>query len=223
MSTQPTPKALSSDEFWSEVVNVMTCGKKLRSEHYLDKLTTADLEQLRLALSSSGTFAEQQKLCPPRRGGAREGEPPGVKTLCELAQAMRQVWMLRGLERNRLVTAAAQKRCGALGLDAQLTDAVCQVVGEEALVQAARNQVGDFSVKAAAVLMARQDGKLKAIAEQRKQAETELKREALAQAERRIVILEKKAAAFDQLKAAANSGGITPETLHKIESELKLL
>lgn len=41
--------------------------------------------------------------------------------------------------------------------------------------------------------------------------------------ERRVVLLEQKAAAFDQVKAAVNSGGITPETLSKIERELKLL
>jgi hypothetical protein len=41
--------------------------------------------------------------------------------------------------------------------------------------------------------------------------------------ERRVKLLESKAAAFDQVKAAVNSGGITPETLTKIERELKLL
>ena len=180
MSTAPTPRAWEQDEFWHEAVNILTGGKKLRSEHYLDKLTASELGQLLVALSSSGTFAEQQPLCPLRRGGARDGEPPSIKTLCEISQALRQVWMLNGLERNRLVTAAAQKRCATLGLDAQLTDAVCQVVGEEALVQAAQNRVGDFSVKAAVVLMARQEGKLKAQAEQRKEKEFGLKEQALA-------------------------------------------
>ena len=42
--------------------------------------------------------------------------------------------------------------------------------------------------------------------------------------ERKLLLLEKKAAAFDQLKAASKSkGGITPETLTQIERELKLL
>ena len=40
---------------------------------------------------------------------------------------------------------------------------------------------------------------------------------------RKIALLEKKASAYDQLKSAVNSGGVTPETLTKIERELKLL
>lgn len=45
----------------------------------------------------------------------------------------------------------------------------------------------------------------------------------LNQQDRKIALLEKKAAAYDQVKAAVNSGGLTPETLAKIERELKLL
>lgn len=41
--------------------------------------------------------------------------------------------------------------------------------------------------------------------------------------ERKLILMEKKAAAYDQVKEAVNSGGITPETLSKIERELKLL
>ncbi|KAF0176451.1 MAG: hypothetical protein FD161_2990 [Limisphaerales bacterium] len=179
MSTQPTPKAWEADEFWSEVVNVITGGKRLRPDHYLASLDAPALESLRLALSSSGTLAEQQKLCPPRSGGRLDGEPPSLRCLSELSSALRQTWMLRRLERQTLIESAAKKRCGDLGLDTRLTDAVCTVVGEEALAQAAHNQVGDFSVKAAQVLMSRQDGKLKAIAEQRKERELELKNRSL--------------------------------------------
>lgn len=47
-------------------------------------------------------------------------------------------------------------------------------------------------------------------------------------AERRIVLLEKKAAAYDRAQAAlteakASKGGVTPETLERIERELNLL
>lgn len=55
------------------------------------------------------------------------------------------------------------------------------------------------------------------------EARWKLEREKLDQAERKIVLLEKKAAAFDQVKASVNSGGLTPETLEKIERELKLM
>jgi hypothetical protein len=40
---------------------------------------------------------------------------------------------------------------------------------------------------------------------------------------RKVALLEKKAAAFDQVKKAVSSGGLTPETLTRIERELKLL
>jgi hypothetical protein len=39
----------------------------------------------------------------------------------------------------------------------------------------------------------------------------------------RFELMRKKSEAFDQVKAAVNSGGVTPETLTKIERELKLL
>lgn len=52
----------------------------------------------------------------------------------------------------------------------------------------------------------------------------QLKRDQLALDARKVALLEKKAAAFDEVKKAASSGGgITPETLTKIERELKLL
>ena len=58
----------------------------------------------------------------------------------------------------------------------------------------------------------------------RKEKELAIKSEALAQAERKLKLLEDKVRrAQEALTQAANSGGITPETLHKIESELKLL
>jgi len=61
-----------------------------------------------------------------------------------------------------------------------------------------------------------------------KVAATDLKDKEGGRDERRIAILEKKAAAYDRAQAAINEaknskGGITPETLTKIERELKLL
>lgn len=135
---------------------VLTGGKKLRSEHYLDKLPAEALEQLRLALSCSGTFAEQQKLCPPRQGGDRDGGLPGITTLGEIAQAMRQVTVLRELERRGLVEAAAKRRCGELGFNSQLTNAVVSIVGEEALKEHAAGVVDKFALKAANVLIKRE-------------------------------------------------------------------
>jgi hypothetical protein len=50
-----------------------------------------------------------------------------------------------------------------------------------------------------------------------------LKRGELELSSRKVLLLEKKSAAFDQVKQAVNSGGLTAETLTKIERELKLL
>jgi len=57
---------------------------------------------------------------------------------------------------------------------------------------------------------------------------TGFKKLQLSQEDRRIKLLEQKAAAFDRAQAALSEarnskGGITPETLKRIESELKLL
>mgnify|MGYP007071578106 CR=1 FL=1 len=51
----------------------------------------------------------------------------------------------------------------------------------------------------------------------------EIEKQKLALSDRRVKLLEQKAAAFDKVKEAVNSGGLTPETLTKIERELKLL
>lgn len=156
MKTSPTPRAWEADLFWREVVQILTGGKKLRSEHYLDKLDAAELEQLRLALSSSGSYVEQQKFCPPRRGGPTDGEPPSVATLCEIAQAMRQTWVLQNLERERAMRAATKERAEKFGFEPKLVDAVLRIVGEEVMAQHARGEVGSFALKASGALMKRE-------------------------------------------------------------------
>ena len=61
-----------------------------------------------------------------------------------------------------------------------------------------------------------------------KDAQIQQKEKDLTLSERRIVILEKKAAAYDRAQAAlkeakSSKGGVTPETLARIERELNLL
>ena len=153
MKTKPTARAWEADPFWKEVVAILTSGKKLRPDHYLDKLGAEALEQLRLALSCSGTFAEQQKLCPPRQGGEKDGELPGISLLGEIAEAMRQVGVLRELQQQELIESATKERCGRLGLDPKLTNAVVRIVGEEALDQKRKRIVGTFAISAAHVLL----------------------------------------------------------------------
>lgn len=158
MKTHPTARAWEGDAYWKLVVSCISGGKKLRPDHYLDNLTAEDLEQLRAALSSSATYAEQRPNCPARRGGHRDGELPGITTLCEVAQAMRQANVLRELEASELVTSAARKRCGELGLDPNLTNAVIRIVGEEALDRKVKGVVEGFAIQAAGVLMTREQG-----------------------------------------------------------------
>ena len=158
----PTTAAWEEDAFWREVVAVLTQGKKLRGEHYLQNLTAAELDQLRGALAAPGTLAEQQKLCPVRRGGRTDGELPPLSLLSPLSQAIRQVNTLRALTRQDLIGAATKARCGELGLDPQLTNAVVRVVAEEALRQQAENQVGNFALGAANVLLLAEGSRTKA-------------------------------------------------------------
>ena len=211
MSDQPSA-AWQADDFWREVVAILTNGKKLRGEHYLQNLDDPELEQLRLALSAPGSFAEQQKLCPRRRGGQTDGNPPPLGLLSELSQAMRQVTTLRALQRQDLISAATKNRCGQLGLDPQLTNAVVRIVGEEALRQQAENQVGTFAISAANVLLTaegmRTKGKqeevkieLKKKAEKRMQDKLDWERAKLRVAEAKIKATQEQVAKLRDVKA----------------------
>lgn len=225
MKTNNQSAAWENDPFWREVVAVLTGGKKLRGEHYLQNLSAEELEQLRSALSSSGTLQQQQELCPKRRGGQTDGSLPPVSLLSEISQAVREVVTLRSLQRQDLIGAATKDRCGQLGLDPQLTNAVVRIVGEEALRQQAENQVGTFAISAANVLLMAESSRTRAVQEEKKIG---LRKDKLKQEDRRIVLLEKKAEAYDRAQAAltaakTSKGGITPATLKRIEQELKLL
>lgn len=145
--------AWEADPFWREVAAVLTGGSKLRGDHYLQGLSGEELEQLRLALSFAGTLAEQRELCPRRHGGPTDGALPPLSLLSPISQAVREVTTLRALQRQDLISAATKDRCGQLGLDPQLTNAVVRIVGEEALRQQAENQVGCFAISAANVLL----------------------------------------------------------------------
>jgi hypothetical protein len=76
-----------------------------------------------------------------------------VSLLCEINQAIRQANVLREMQTQRLAEAAAKGRCKELGLDQELTNAVVRIVGEEALDQKAKEQVGNFAISAANVLL----------------------------------------------------------------------
>jgi hypothetical protein len=225
MKNPPSSAAWENDSFWREVVAVLTGGKKLRGEHYLQNLSAEELEQLRSALAFAGTLLEQQKLCPPRRGGATDGSLPPVSLLSEISQAAREVTTLRALQRQDLIGAATKDRCGELGINPSLVNAVVRIVGEEALRQQAENQVGNFAISAANVLLMAEGSRTKA---KQEEVKIQLRKSKLTQDDRKIVLMEKKAAAYDRAqellsKAKTSKGGITKETLQQIESELKLL
>lgn len=152
MKPSTTP-AWQADDYWKEVVEVMTSGKKLRPEHYLHNLTADELEVLRSVLSLSVSFAEMRERCPKRRGGSTDGSMPPISLLSEISLAMRQVEQLRQFEAQNLLEAATKKRCGELGLNTQMTNAVIHIVGEEALKQRAAGTVGKFAPSAARILM----------------------------------------------------------------------
>lgn len=155
MKTSPTQSAAwQQDAFWREVVAVLTGGKKLRGEHYLQNLSAESLEQLRSALSAPGTLPDQRKLCPTRVGGRTDGELPPVSLLSEISQAVRQVISLRALKIDDAISETAKERCRELGLDQSVTNAVLRTVGEETLRQRANNLVGPFAISAAQVLLA---------------------------------------------------------------------
>lgn len=156
MKPSPTPRAWQSDPYWSEVAGVLANGKKLRPDHYLEGLNAEELDQLRGALSSSGSYAEQRLLCPKRRGGPTDGALPNISTLSEIAQAMRQVAELQVLESQQMISLATQKRCEQLGLNPSVTNAVVQVLGEEVLRKRAAGVVDKFSLSAASLLIKRE-------------------------------------------------------------------
>lgn len=172
-----TSNAIEADPFWKEVVAIMTGGKKLRSDSYLANLTGEDLEQLRLCLLLPGSLEKQLGSAPKWRGGPRDGQPPDISTLSRIGQALREAELMRELERQELLKTATEQRCGQLGLNSQLTNAVMQIVGEEAIKQRAAGVVDDFALNAARVLLQREGMAAKAELEKLKleiarQAET---------------------------------------------------
>ena len=198
MKTSPTQSAAwEQDAFWREVVAVLTGGKKLRGEHYLQNLPAESLEQLRSALSAPGTLVDQRKLCPTRVGGRTDGELPPVSLLSEISQAVRQVISLRALKIDDAISETAKERCRELGLDQSVTNAVLRTVGEEVLRQRSNNLVGPFAISAANVLLMaegmRSKGKLE-------QVKVGLRKEKLKLDERHIAMLERKAAQADAAK-----------------------
>ena len=152
------------------MVHNLTGGKKLRPDHYLDKLSAEDLQQLKFALSCSGSYAEQRLLCPKRQGGSLDGELPTERTIGEIAQAMRLTDVFRGLERQKLLETSAKERFNELGMDPKVTNAVLRIIGEEVLAQEAKQQVGQFAIQAGSILVSAEASRTKGKLEEAKLA-----------------------------------------------------
>ena len=204
MKNPPSSAAWENDSFWRDVVAVLTGGKKLRGEHYLQNLSAEELDQLRSALAFAGTLLEQSKLCPPRRGGATDGSLPPVSLLSEISQAVREVTTLRALQRQDLIGAATKDRCGELGIDPALVNAVVRIVGEEALRQQAVNQVGNFAISAANVLLMAEGSRTKA---RQEEVKIDLKKDAEKRQKEKLSLerdkfeeMKKKAALLDEIQ-----------------------
>lgn len=164
MSTPPnTPPAATpaweEDPFWKEVVSVMTGGKKLRSDAYLQTLSAEDLEDLRRWLFSPLPLSSQRDVVPKWRGGPQDGNPPSTSVLSEIGQAMRQVNMLQNMERQQMIATATKARGLQLGLDGSLLDTVLTVMGEEALKRVAAGMADKTLSSAATALLRREEQK----------------------------------------------------------------
>lgn len=170
MSANPSTAAWEADPFWKDVVNILTGGKKLRSDAYLYRLTAEDLDSLRLVLFSSLPLEEQVKAAPKWRGGLKDGEPPSMALLSGLGSAIREANLMQSLERQQMLAANAKARCGSLGLDATMTDAVLTVLAEEALKRQMAGSADSFLPNAANALLTREGMKAKAELEKAKLA-----------------------------------------------------
>ena len=206
--TPSTIAAWEQDSFWKEVVTVITGGKKLRGDHYLQGLSGEQLEQLRSALSAPGNLADQQKLCPARCGGKTDGELPPISLLSDLSSPVRQVIASRQLVADDAIANRAKERCQELGLDQRVTNAVLRTVGEEALRQRAQNLVGPFAISAANVLLMAEGMRTKGKLEEVKVG---LRKEKLKLDERHIAMLEKKAAQADSAKGILGNKELTED------------
>ncbi len=193
-----TTAAWEQDTFWAEAVRVMTGGKKLRADSYLQRLSAEDLESLRACLSLPVPLVLMREQAPKWVGGPFDGNPPGLETIRVIWQAMRQVEVLRNMEADNLLLTATRERAKALGLDGdeQLLDSILTLVGQEVLKKTLSGEDPKNRTAAAQMLLKRSDQKRDS---------------------RRIALLEKKAAQSDQAKGILENKELSEE-----EKKLKM-
>jgi hypothetical protein len=161
MSTPTNSAAWETDPFWSEVVRVMTEGKKLRADAYLQRLDSSELESLRLCLSLPVPFVVMREQAPKWRGGPHDGNPPGLSALSDLWHAIKQVEVLRNIERDNLLLEAARAKAKSLGIatDESMLDNLLLIVAQEVLNKSLSGEDPKSRTAAARLLLKRADQK----------------------------------------------------------------
>lgn len=111
----PFQRPWQADEYWNDVVAVMSNGKRVRKDAYLDMLDQAGLDALRCALALPGLEAAAAA-APPWPAGKWTGRQPSTQLLSEIGEACRQVDCLLRMKANDVLNMAAKKEAKRLGL-----------------------------------------------------------------------------------------------------------
>jgi hypothetical protein len=211
----------------------------LRSDAYEQSLARHSLEHLELLyaelLKPGQPLDQAQENCPPWPAGTKlAGRQPSIGTLSEISQRLRAEATLNDLGVVSRFMDKIRNRATSLpvGQQTEVLDTLVNLVGEELISSKMKGKALTDNLPVLDRLLIADSNKTRARQEEKK---IELKERAEKRAasklgldERKIILLEKKAAAYDRAQAALDAakkskGGITPETLKRIETELKLL
>jgi len=193
-------------------------------EHQLYAQSLERLEQLYSEIFKPGqTLEAAREKCPPWPPGTRRaGELPSGPTLGKICERFNTEQALSSLATVSNFLDQVRKKSGALAIGEQkpVLDTVMTLVGQELVSE--RMKGGSLLTKEN--LSAADRLQFQQVLAQRED-ERRIKERALAQ---RIKEWEEKVAACKaavakELASAKTSGGISPETMEKIEHELKLL
>lgn len=152
MTDQPTsqeiPKsAWMQSTFWVAIISVLQPDMKPRPDLYPAGLNESELDQLEVAINSSGSLANIQKLCPPHRGNRFAGRKPGLDCISRVISAYRHVVMQRESMVQEAVKSTAEYSKN-LGLNPEQTNILTRIVTDKAIFESGRNMVNEFTVAA---------------------------------------------------------------------------
>jgi len=152
MTDQPTSQkipqsAWMQSTFWVAIISVLQPDMKPRPDLYPAGLNESELEQLEVAINSSGSLANIQKLCPPHRGNRFAGRKPGLDCISRVISAYRHVVMQRESMVQEAVKSTAEYSKN-LGLNPEQTNILTRIVTDKAIFESGRNMVNEFTVAA---------------------------------------------------------------------------